>query len=102
MFSEEFVRRFPDFVEAFETLKIELAQTRRPPEEIILDDYELRTRLRVSQRTTATWRETRQITFAKVGNKVFYKLSDVLAMIERNKIPCMAEIIKRGLIKHKE
>jgi len=98
MFSEEFARRYPDFVEAFETLKMELAQTRRPPEETILDDHDLRVSLKVSQRTTATWGDARLISYSKIGNKIYYKLSDILDMIERHRIDRLTKLASGKIV----
>lgn len=94
MFSEEFLRRYPEIVKAFEELRLEIQHTRRPPTETIIDDCELRSKLNISQRTAATWRESRLLTYSKVGNKIYYKLSDVLNMIERHRIPSMTENLK--------
>lgn len=63
-------------------IRTELSKRQRPAEEVILDDADLRQMLKVSKRTTAYLRSNRQITFYKVGGKTYYKLADVLHMLQ--------------------
>lgn len=72
--------------EVADIFRYELSQTQRPANEIILDDVDLMKLLKVSKRTTAGLREKKIINYYKVGGKIFYKLSDVLALIEKNKV----------------
>jgi hypothetical protein len=61
----------------------------RPPEQVLLDDVELRKLLKVSKRTTAYLREKGLITYSKLGGKIYYLYSDVLEMISRHQIRCI-------------
>ena len=72
----------------------ELLQAKRPPEEVIMDDVDLRNYLKVSKRTTATWREKGLITFSKLGGKIFYRLSDILTLIKENEMPSISKNLK--------
>ena len=58
----------------------------RPPEQVLLDDVELRQLLKVSKRTTAYLREKGLITYSKLGGKIYYYYSDVLNMMKRHQI----------------
>ena len=61
----------------------------KPPEHVILDDEDLRNLLKISKRTTAYWRERGEITFSKLGGRVYYKLSDILELIRKNEVPAI-------------
>lgn len=87
-------KRYPELVEFFQELILEIQQTRRPAEETILDDVELRSMLNVSKRTTATWRQEGLIKHSRLMGKIYYKLSDVLAAIEKNAIPAKKNQIR--------
>jgi len=65
----------------------------RPPEQVLLDDVELRQLLKVSKRTTAYLREKGLITYSKVGGKIYYLYSDVLEMMSRHQIRCISSKI---------
>ena len=48
-----------------------------PKQEVFLDNEELIKMLKISRRTAQTWRDEGKISFSQVGNKIYYKLSDV-------------------------
>lgn len=58
------------------------------PASIIMDDVQLREMLKLSKRSTAYLREKGTITYSKIGGKIYYRLSHVLDLIERTKVPC--------------
>jgi predicted TIM-barrel fold metal-dependent hydrolase len=58
----------------------------RPPDQIILDDVQLREMLKMSKRSTAYLREKGLITYSKIGSKIYYLLSDVLLFLKQNEI----------------
>jgi len=67
-------------------LRDAVANTARPAHEVIYDDVDLRNLLKVSKRTTATWREKGIITFSKLGGKIYYRLSDILSLLKENEV----------------
>jgi len=40
--------------------------------------------LKISKRTAQTWRDEGKISFSQVGNKIYYKLSDVEKLMQEN------------------
>jgi hypothetical protein len=64
-------------------LRQDLQNATKPPDQVILDDYDLRNYMKVSKRTTAYWREKGLITFSKINGKLYYKLSEVLEFIKQ-------------------
>ncbi len=70
-----------------ESLKSEIEKLSSPPDQNILDDVDLQKLLKVSKRTTASYRQQSLIAYSQYGKgKVFYKLSDVLAFINKYRI----------------
>ena len=49
----------------------------QPKQEVFLDNEEFIKMLKISRRTAQTWRDEGKISFSQVGNKIYYKLSDV-------------------------
>ena len=94
MAHNDIFRRVPELQQFLDEMKHEFNQLHRPPDQVIWDDVDLRENLKVSQRTTATWRQENVITYSKVQGKIFYKLSDVLEMVEKNKIPAISDTLK--------
>jgi helix-turn-helix protein len=94
---QDSILKFTDLEELVRLFKYECQQTKRPPEEVIYDDVDLRNFLKVSKRTTASWREKGLITFSKLGGKIYYRLSDILLFIKQHEIPAVAANLKIAL-----
>ena len=92
--SQNLVLKSPELDELFRQLMYECQQAKRPPEEVIYDDVDLRNFLKVSKRTTAMWREKGLITFSKLGGKLYYRLSDILSLIKQHEIPAVTTNLK--------
>lgn len=78
--------RFPELAEALQELLDKVHQLSRPANETILDDVDLRALLKVSKRTTATWRQNGLIKHSWLQGKCYYRYSDVLAAIDQNAV----------------
>lgn len=94
---QQMINKFPEFEELARLIKYEIQQSKRPADEVVLDDVDLRNFLKVSKRTTAYWREKGMITFAKLGGKIYYKLSDVLSFIKQHETPAINTNLKIAL-----
>jgi len=97
MAPQERFNKFPDLDELVRIIRYEVQQAKRPPEEVIYDDVDLRNFLKVSKRTTASWREKGLITFSKLGGKIYYRLSDILSLLKENEIPAVNANLKIAL-----
>ncbi len=84
---QQLFKRHPELQEIMAQIINELQNATRPANEIILDDVTLREKLKVSKRTTATYRQQGLIAYSQYGNgKVFYFLSDVLEFIKKYRV----------------
>lgn len=54
------------------------------PEEIWFDNQDLMHFLNISKRTAQNYRDKGLISYSQVAAKIYYRLSDVHAMLERN------------------
>ena len=57
------------------------------PEDIIFDNQEFLQVMNISKRTAQQWRDTGYIGFSKLGNKIYYLLSDIKALLNANYNP---------------
>lgn len=46
-------------------------------QEVFLDNDEFIKMMKISRRTAQTWRDEGRVSFSQVGNKIYYKLSDI-------------------------
>jgi hypothetical protein len=57
------------------------------PDHIIYNTREFQQNLGVSERTQQTWRDNGIIGFSKVQGTIFYRMSDIQKMLEKNHVP---------------
>ena len=75
--------RLDELIQKVEEL---VTTNQRPASEVILDDSDVMQMLKMCKRSLAALRAKNVITWYKVGGKVYYRLSDVLEMLDRNKV----------------
>lgn len=63
------------------------------PDNIFFDSQEFMQLMNISKRTAQQWRDKNTIGFSQVGNKIYYKLKDILKLLEENYNP-KKEILK--------
>lgn len=84
-FSEEEVK---EILNRLDRISVELKQSQRTqPEEIWYDNQEFLNIMNVSKRTAAYWRTENIIAYAQVGNKIYYRLNDILELLSKCTVP---------------
>ena len=69
--------QYTEIVTRLENITQQLNSKVGPKKETFLDNQEFLLLLKISKRTAQTWRDEGKISFSQVGNKIYYKLSDV-------------------------
>ena len=54
------------------------------PEEVFFDNGEFMKLMNISKRTAQEWRNKKIIEFSQVGNKIYYRLSDIQKLLNDN------------------
>jgi len=83
-----------DFENLIKSIRYEVQNAQRPPEQTTLDEVDFCNYLKISKRTAATYRQNALIQFSKIGGKIYYRLSDVLELLEKNKVPAASSKVK--------
>ena len=73
---------FQELVGKLEAINQRLTQKEKEPKDKWLDNQELMLLLKISKRTAQHYRDTGLISFSQVGNKIYYKLSDVEELLK--------------------
>jgi hypothetical protein len=63
------------------------SKQRANPDQVFFDNQEFIQVMNISKRTALAWRETGLISFSQVGGKIYYRLSDILLMLEKHHRP---------------
>jgi len=56
------------------------------PEDVFFDNQEFMLLMNSSKRTAQEWRNKKIIEFSQVGNKIYYRLSDIKKLLNENYI----------------
>lgn len=84
-FSEEEVQVIK---QRLDEISLTLKQKQRTePDQIWYDNQEFLQIMNISKRTAAYWRTENVITYSQVGNKIYYRLSDIMDLLEKSTIP---------------
>ena len=75
---------FQELVGKLEAINQRLTQKEKEPKDKWLDNQELMLLLKISKRTAQHYRDTGLISFSQVGNKIYYKLSDVEKLLQEH------------------
>ena len=67
-----------------------ISTSQRPANEVILNNEKLCAFLDISPRQAAYLRARREISYSRVGGKIYYRLSDVLDLIKRNEVKAIS------------
>ena len=54
------------------------------PEDVFFDNQEFMKLMNISKRTAQEWRNKKIIEFSQVGNKIYYRLSDIKKLLNDN------------------
>ena len=85
--------RFPEeevavIKERLDEISISLKQKQRTePDQIWYDNQEFIQIMNISKRTAAYWRTEKIVSYSQVGSKIYYRLSDILELLEKYSIP---------------
>ena len=55
-------------------------------EDVFFDNQEFMLLMNISKRTVQEWRNKKIIEFSQVGNKIYYRLSDIKKLLDENYI----------------
>ena len=75
---------FNEIVGKIEQINKRLSEKEKEPQEKWLDNQELMQLLKISKRTAQHYRDSGLISFSQVGNKIYYKLSDVEELLKKH------------------
>lgn len=71
-------------VSMLDAINNRLTAKEKEPKEIWLDNQEMMQMLKISKRTAQHYRDSGMISFSQVGNKIYYKLSDIEELLKRH------------------
>jgi hypothetical protein len=77
-------QQYTDLVNRLETLNKKLEEKQKAPKDIFLDSQEFLQLMNISKRTAQTWRDSGVISYSQIGSKIYYRMSDVQKLLDKN------------------
>jgi hypothetical protein len=74
-----------DFIERLQYLEEKLKKI-QSVKDVFLDNQEFLQVMNISKRTAQTWRDNRIIAYSQVGAKIYYRVSDIEELLNKNYI----------------
>lgn len=79
--------QYTDLVKRLDEINQRLDARNETKKDTFVDNQEFLILMKISKRTAQTWRDEGKISFSQVGNKIYYKLSDVEKFLQKNYNP---------------
>ena len=76
--------QFENLTTKLEALTKSLENQTKSPEERFVDNQEFMKLMKISKRTAQVWRDEGKISFCQIGLKIYYKLSDIEALLNNH------------------
>ncbi len=73
---------FQELVGKLDAINLRLTAKEKEPKEKWLDNQELMLLLKISKRTAQHYRDSGLISFSQVGNKIYYRMTDVETLLQ--------------------
>ena len=77
-------QEYQDIVKRLDEISKKLASKETGMKERWIDNTEFMNLLNISRRTAQSYRDNNMIAFSIIGNKIFYKISEVESLLERH------------------
>ena len=74
--------QYTDLISRLDEIVNRLNAKNEPKKDTFVDNQEFLLLMKISKRTAQTWRDVGRISFSQVGNKIYYKLSDVGKLLD--------------------
>lgn len=74
--------QYTDLISRLDEIVNRLNAKNEPKKDTFVDNQEFLLLMKISKRTAQTWRDEGRISFSQVGNKIYYKLSDVGKLLD--------------------
>ncbi|MAX71885.1 MAG: DNA-binding protein [Flavobacteriaceae bacterium] len=76
--------QYQELLGRIDEINSKIADASKKPEDRFLDNADFLQLMHISKRTAQTWRDEGKISFSQIGNKIYYRMSDVQALLNKN------------------
>mgnify|MGYP001015739204 CR=1 FL=1 len=77
-------QEYQELIQRLDDINKKLSAKEKPTKETWLDNQELMQLMKISRRTAQNYRDSNMLAFSIIGNKIYYKVSDVEDLLNRH------------------
>ena len=77
-------QQYKELVNRLDVLNKKLEEKQKSPDDTFLDNQEFLQLMNISKRTAQTWRDEGKVSFSQIGSKIYYRMSDVQKLLDKN------------------
>ena len=89
---EQLNTQHKELIKKLEGLINRLNQNENKTNSFFLDNSQFIKLMGISQKTAQTWRDTGVVSFSQIGNKIYYRISDIQQLLNDNYIKARREL----------
>ncbi|MHB0756839.1 helix-turn-helix domain-containing protein [Polaribacter sp. M15] len=76
--------QYNELLKKIDEVKLSLDEKKKNPKDVFVDNQEFLQLMNISKRTAQTWRDEGVVSFSQIGSKIYYRMSDVEKLLEKN------------------
>jgi biopolymer transport protein ExbB/TolQ len=77
-------QQYKELVNRLDVLNKRLEEKQKSPNDTFLDNQEFLQLMNISKRTAQSWRDEGKVSFSQIGSKIYYRMSDVQKLLDKN------------------
>lgn len=78
--------QYQKILEQLTSISQKVDKSEKPSPASFIDNHDFIMMMKISKRTAQSWRDEGKIAFSQIGNKIYYKVSDVETLIQKHYI----------------
>ena len=76
--------QYNELLKKIDEVKTSLDEKQKNPKDVFVDNQEFLQLMNISKRTAQTWRDEGVVSFSQIGSKIYYRMSDIEKLLEKN------------------
>lgn len=80
-------QNYDELISRLDRIQQEVSNKQKSPVDTFIDNQEFIQIMNISKRLAQNWRDSGIISFSQIGSKIFYRMSDVQALLDKHYKP---------------
>ena len=91
-YDDFFKEQYDRILRKLDKIASDFIYARQLPDDMFIDNPKFMELMGISQKTAQTWRDTGVVSFSQIGNKIYYRISDIQQLLNDNYIKARREL----------